>query len=153
MIDLHELNVDSLVETYLFANTPAYLFKRLRSNPSVQRMANRYQPAELMEFYQAKAAGRDLDARDIAAGYAALVALAIQASGEAQTSLKQARSPHLPWGPRIIELAAVQTPRVTRQSFNVPSHLTERAAKLVGNTAQRQTITAAAGSQSELVQQ
>lgn len=97
------IEVQSLAQVFLVANTPAYLVKHFRRSDSVQRLANEASTEELVQLYERAAGNRTLDELTVL-GYAALVALTLQNTNKARRALQQlSGGPHLDWGPRIIQ--------------------------------------------------
>lgn len=66
---------DSVVESLLFANTPAYLFKRLRRDESVEALARAHSTSFLLDVVRSVAQAAEPSVPQLAFGYAALVAL------------------------------------------------------------------------------
>ncbi len=75
MIDLTSLNIDRLTDIYLVSNTPSYLLKHFRREPSVQALAQANAVRDLFDYIVQvdRKEGRSL--QEVAAAYAAVVAL------------------------------------------------------------------------------
>ncbi len=104
MADLTNINMKSLREALILANTPSYLYKRLLENPSVHRLARTQSTNELLDIYRGAAAKADPSADDVALGYAALVAITLKDFREARAALDGLRNNDLHWADSIIEM-------------------------------------------------
>jgi hypothetical protein len=83
---------------FLAANTPAYLFKRLRSLDIVQRLAETTAPDQLIAMYLANAADPDRSQTGVARAYAALAALSLKPYSEWRSRLPEVNWALLQWG-------------------------------------------------------
>src|SRR5258708_12278010 len=75
MMDLAKLNLPAIVRHYMLANTPRYLYRHLRADPSVESLAESSTPKELLRAISAREKKPDRTTEDVAIAYAMLVAL------------------------------------------------------------------------------
>lgn len=66
---------EELLATYLVANTPLYLYRHFRRSPIIQRLAEQHRPGELAAFIVDVGKQTERVPGDVAAAYAAAVAL------------------------------------------------------------------------------
>jgi hypothetical protein len=105
VIDVDALNLDRLVGIYIDANTPAYLYKHFRSDPTVWELSKKMDAPTLMTIYSKIAAKNDRTPREVALGYAALFAITLGGDYEtAHRTLNQLRSYDLDWAPQIVAM-------------------------------------------------
>lgn len=104
-MNLHpSINLESLVEDYVVSNTPEYLYKKLRSNLSVQWMAKNLQAQTIVEIYKEIQQKKVKSAEDIALAYGALVSLSFKDYSETQPVLESLPLEGFEWGAKIKEL-------------------------------------------------
>jgi hypothetical protein len=130
-----EIPTDEITAIYLAANTPMYLFKRLRASDVVERLAERVKMAELAaECSQIMAQG-ERSADDVAKAYALIVALARKGESGWREILSHLNLSGLDWGDRVRGIALASTtptsvgilepttllPRFTLGSANAPN--------------------------------
>lgn len=70
-----QLDLKSLCETYLVANTPMYLYRHLRSNNSLRRIAEDFSAEGLVAEYESRTTKQRRSVEDIAVAYAMLSAI------------------------------------------------------------------------------
>ncbi len=97
------LNLEDLAEAYLVANTPAFLVRRFRADPSVQAVAATYSVEDLVSKVaeHSQAIFRTLDDRVMA--YAYLVALTFKSPAEVEAALTPEILSRLEWARTIID--------------------------------------------------
>jgi hypothetical protein len=118
MIDRAALALDGLVESYLFANTPAFLLRRFRADPQVSALSLR-SADELVEVIRDVAKAADRGVVDVVAAYAAAVALIIQGAPQALQLADDPSLRPLVWLSRIFELGLSQTRSSTAVALSV----------------------------------
>ncbi len=115
------INVKSLREAYILANTPGYLYKRFLENPSVHRLARTQTTDELLGMYRAAVDTNDPTADDIALGYAALVAVTLKDYREARAALERLRNNDLRWADSIIEMFLLRPTSINTRTIIAPT--------------------------------
>jgi hypothetical protein len=119
-----------LSNIYLVANTPAYLFKRLRATQIVQTLAQKHTATELLTYARNSSVSYRMSADQMARAYAALVAATLRPFDETRRIGEQ-EWPRMRWGQDIRSIAqsspsnnasvarAVMSPTITAKT--VPS--------------------------------
>jgi hypothetical protein len=98
------LDIQALQDTFLFANTPAYLFKRFRADSSVQTISEGFSDAELIAAFErlAEKDPTELDARVRA--YGVISALGLRDAREVKEFFERLGDSDFPWGRELREL-------------------------------------------------
>ncbi len=96
-----DIDSSELVMTYVAANTPAYLFKRLRSSDSVNRLAKAFAPEELGELCTTLLSSPVRRQVDVARAYALIVALGAKDDHYRKGVLRALDLAVLDWGNAI----------------------------------------------------
>jgi hypothetical protein len=104
VIDTGQINLPAIVRHYMLANTPRYLYRNLRAEPSVASLADASTPKELLESVSAYEGKPDRTAEDVAVAYAMLVALSYQDRAAALEALADWRPRALSWADRILSI-------------------------------------------------
>lgn len=121
MIALSQTELHSVLEAYALANTPEFLYRKLRPLPAVQRLADESSARELGSYYRKigrKKHGREL--KEVAIAYAALAALTIMEPPPAERTFKSLEKVDLDWGPDMIQ-RFLNIPTVhTSAKFTIP---------------------------------
>ena len=91
-MNIEQDELDRLVDTFVVANTPIYLYKHFRDNPTVRRMAHETPPSDLMRTYNDIAKKTQRTPEEAAQGYAALIALTLCEYDVANHLLSELRS-------------------------------------------------------------
>lgn len=114
---------DSVVESFIFANTPAFLYRRLRADASVIQLARSQTASALVHDVKRIALTSDSAANEVARGYAALVALTLQ-EGSAWKELRSVpASMTLRWLPDILAIHELKSRPTTTILLQAPSAL------------------------------
>jgi hypothetical protein len=119
------LDVASLKDSFVFANTPSFLYKKFRSEASVQNLAENCSSNELVASFDelAKQKRRDLDG--VVELYAIISALSLQDSPEAKRFFETLDKTGIPWGDelRLLYKAGLRQQKiyVQPQKFRSPS--------------------------------
>lgn len=98
------------LEVYLVANTPLYLYKRLRRLQAVQRLGRSTDAKELLLEYSRLAATEERSPDDVAAAYGCLVAMTHQDPLEATPLLRSLNRSSLDWALALRDLYLLQLP-------------------------------------------
>ena len=118
------LNPDTLEwlsHIYLVANTPLYLYRKLRNELSVEQLAQVHRPTELVQFITEVDRENDRSASRVAAAYAATVALTYHPPGAVAEALAQAPPVrHLNWVADILAIWEQSRISTTVESHRVP---------------------------------
>lgn len=105
MIDLEKLNLNAVLRYYMLANTPRYLYRHLREEPSLASLAESSTPRELLDEITAReTSGQTVE--DFAIAYALLVALSFQNYGAVVAVLADWQPIKLAWGKSIAAILA-----------------------------------------------
>ncbi len=95
---------DSVLQSFLFANTPAYLYRKLREDTTVLDFARRSSPESLVERIMRVANAADASEPEIAQAYADLVSLTFKGDEHWIGLRERLGSSRLRWG---VELLAI----------------------------------------------
>lgn len=112
------IDIDSIRNIYILANTPAYLYKELRANASVQRLARTLEVPELFEIYR-QAARSKASADEVSLGYAALVAMTLKDYHAVKEVFDRLSAYKLDWAPKIIDLFLSRPNAIQRISADI----------------------------------
>jgi len=108
-----------LLQQYLLANTPSYLFKALQGDPYVASLKAAAPEQDLREFVSTQPTeGRS--ARRALQTYAALFVLFQTAASDA-AKIKDAEASKLPWALALLSLARTLGPKNNMIQLTVPS--------------------------------
>jgi glutamate/tyrosine decarboxylase-like PLP-dependent enzyme len=121
MINVEQLNLPAIVRHYMLANTPAYLYRNLRAEPSVESFAASSTPEELLRAVGAYEEKPNRTSADIAIAYAMLVALSFQNYEDVQRSVVQWKPRILTWAQHIFLIIAQRAIANNIIAFTVPS--------------------------------
>jgi hypothetical protein len=111
---------DSVASTYVVANTPMFLYKHLRNDPTVFRISTDFDTSEILELLNYYADGPGSRRHEsLAAAYAFLVSLSFKPAPEFEKDLRSFESPHLRWLAPIKDLILAENPTRTVQ-INIP---------------------------------
>lgn len=99
-----QVDVESLCQIYLVSNTPRYLYKHLRSNPSVQWMANNLSINQLTAIYaeSLQKSGRSIN--EVVMAHAVLAALSHMSYGDIAPALDSLQTANLKWASEMIDI-------------------------------------------------
>lgn len=111
------LNRDVVLSTYVFSNTPSYLFRRLRREPSVKAVSDHSPTEQIVRGIERLTSKPERDAESIAYAYALLVALSYKQPEELARALGTANIEGLNWLPAIRDYISGLTPTV-RATFS-----------------------------------
>src|SRR5947208_3039592 len=95
---------DRILTTYVVANTPTYLFKRLRALSEVQSLAERQTTLQLAAAFGELLSNRERTPTDIAKAYALLVAISLRNYAEWSGVVEILDFDSLDWGKSFYDL-------------------------------------------------
>jgi hypothetical protein len=124
MIDLSILNEPQLARIYLVANTPAYLYRNYRADPSVWEIARRHTVDDLVSFAVEHANERKL--KDVVFAYAALVALSFKDQREVLDRTANVSFENLDWGRKLLELGRHEQTGNVKIEITVPPRIEQQ---------------------------
>jgi hypothetical protein len=113
MINLRPLAMPEVEAIYMFANTPAYLFRRMRAEWSVKAFADANSPEALINAIEKIDTKKERSPKHVSLAYAALVALTYKGA-EAIKPLVSYMPKHLRWVRDILQLFEQQNISTTR---------------------------------------
>lgn len=98
------IELDHLVEIYMYANTPRYLYKHFRNSSAVQRLTTQHSPRELIDIFRRIILYESLSLRAVVSAYAVLMGLSFYEYKDTAYLLENIDSSHLVWGDEITDL-------------------------------------------------
>jgi hypothetical protein len=104
MIDSTILNESQLARIYLVANTPSYLLRKFRADPSVFELSKRNTVDDLVSFAANIPNSDKRTLKDVVFAYAAIVALTFKNRQEVAEKGAHVSFEHLDWARRILDL-------------------------------------------------
>lgn len=108
-----KIDLEEVISTYLFANTPMYLYRRLRSNASIEQLAKNTNLDVLLEEYNRRTSTEERTAEEVAVAYALLVAVTFLRRSEPSTAFRDFDLSRLDWGKDIRDIFISETPPET----------------------------------------
>jgi len=123
-IELSSTTTENLVQTYMVANTPGYLYKHYRRMEALQELRKRYSPEELATFVEEVDTSPEASLEDVVKAYAATVALTLGDNSSAVAVVEGLRVERLAWVKRIVE--------TWRSTFTITSKFVYRSEPKIG---------------------
>jgi len=120
-----KIDLEEVVSTYLFANTPMYLYKRLRSNASIEELAKNTTLEVLLEEYDKRTSMEKRTAEEVAVAYALLVAVTFLGRSQPSVAFRNFDLSRLDWGNDIRDIFISETPPETEITVTADSTITE----------------------------
>lgn len=108
-----DLNIEALSRIYAVSNTPSYLVRNFKLDPTVQRIAQEVDRKELLDFVYTIDRERSTDLPNLVKAYAALVAATMRPDS---AGLEVEPICNLQWAEEILEEAVGSS--VSSSSFN-----------------------------------
>ena len=106
----------------LVANTPWYLFKKLREHPSVIHIGREVPTSAILEKLRRWAALRPRSIRDMLRVYVSLVALSFKQPKEFEQELSEIVAPNIEWFDQLKEsVISAAEPRIQTEFYAIPS--------------------------------
>jgi len=115
-----QIDVESLCQIYLVSNTPRYLYKHLRSDPSVQWMAKNLSANQLVGLYTESQEGSTRSISEVAVAHAVLAALSHMSYGDIAPVLDSLPTAGLKWASELIDILKRTRIIIETVSFEVP---------------------------------
>jgi len=116
VIDLKPLSLRDAIQIYVLANTPSYLLRKLRSEPSVKSFAEANTAEGLLNTVKKINRKRVRSLKAVSLAYASLVAMTFKKPEDLQTLLSY-RPKNLVWLSKILSLHEHR--RVSSTSINL----------------------------------
>jgi hypothetical protein len=85
---LSDKELEGLEEIFLLANTPSYLYKNFRQDPTVLGLSEKYSTEELIKFFEQFVKSENFDTESLIMGYALLFAISLKDYAESHRFLK-----------------------------------------------------------------
>ncbi len=98
------IDLKPLIEAYLFANTPMYLFRHFRENASLRELTQQTSVEALTAEYIDRTRKEWKSIEDIVVAYATLIAITFLEYGQALTVFESLDLSHLDWGEEIKDI-------------------------------------------------
>lgn len=117
MIDASYLNEAQLARIYLVANTPLYLYRHYRDDPSVHELVRKNTISDLVGIIKDIAGTNDRTLKEITLAYASLVALTFKNPKEVKAATSQVHMGGITWARAILAFGASQ--QASSQQFTV----------------------------------
>jgi hypothetical protein len=102
VLDLRQFDFSSIADITAVANTPAYLYKQLRHNPIVEKLASIYSAVELLQHASDLLEGSDLTQSKLAETYGVIVAATYSPFQEFATARAQFAFPLARWARDLV---------------------------------------------------
>lgn len=109
----------NLLESYVVANTPAYLFKSFSSDNYLQRLIHE-DKNQLLDFVKDIGSKTRLDLQDVAWAYCVLIAFFNSESATESEMFAAAEMSRLPWAMPILALAKARRRKNNIVNLTVP---------------------------------
>ena len=100
----YRFDLNELGPIYLYANTPMYLFRRLKDSSALYDATSEFSPEELIEQYNQIASKQTKTGEEVVAAYALLVSLSYRDYNEISNLLDKANTNGLDWAAHIIQI-------------------------------------------------
>lgn len=126
-IDKSELK--EMMAICVLANTPSYLYRRLRALPAIHRLAETVSEKKLVVEYRTIGSKRHRTIRDMAIAYGALVALFLRNPPPRPRTIESLKKVKLEWGPSLIERARSESTGVTEVHLHTQKRVTASTTK------------------------
>jgi hypothetical protein len=118
-----ELDSKALAAAYSVSNTPAYLFKRLRVEPVVERLAERYSALELVAMFNGIVERDERTFADVASAYGILVALGRRPFDERERAEGDMALDRLEWGRTFSDIVRAAASPASILVLDAPSNV------------------------------
>jgi hypothetical protein len=126
--------LDELAGVYVVANTPTYLFDRLRGHAAVLGLAESVDTRALLDFVQRVAHQSERRETDVAKAYAALVAVSFRPYPEWREDLKSIDLAALKWGESFRDIMTARAVTTAVSQHAAPSTLPPLWSRPSGST-------------------
>lgn len=95
------LDLETLAETYSYANTPSYLYKHFRRNDTVAALSSEYTPDELVEGFNRAMAEKNPHAGILVVIYSIIMAMTLKEYSQVKSFFDELRECALPWAKEL----------------------------------------------------
>ena len=102
--------VQEFHDTYLVANTPTYLYNRLRQLPAVQQLGEIASTNAIVALFSASTRTESKTSNDVATAYACIVALTYRPPTERRRALQNLDVSRLEWGEMVRDIGLDRIP-------------------------------------------
>ena len=99
-----KFDLNELGPIYLYANTPMYLFRRLKDSAALYDATSEFSAEELIEQYNEIASKPEKTGQEVVAAYALLVSLSYRNYNEISNLLDKANTNGLDWAAHIVQI-------------------------------------------------
>jgi hypothetical protein len=106
-------------EAVLVANTPSFIFKRLREDPIVRQIADALKPAQIADWLRARG-GKPENPEDLVLRYMYLVAFSMKDPKEVTALMGDLPLNSVEWGKQIVELGLAKARASTQIIWSMP---------------------------------
>lgn len=120
MIALSQTETRSLMELYALANTPEFLYRKLRQSQDVQRLADESQAKDLIAYVRKIGKKKNRRLEEVSIAYAALVALTLMEKPPTDKTFKSLEKVKLDWGADMIQRYFDIPTAQTSVKFTIP---------------------------------
>ncbi len=114
------LDLEALTESYLFANTPGYLYRHFRRNSSIEQLIKQVPIQVLIKEYNARAIRKEL-LKEVVTAYSILIAFTFLDYQEALQAFEKTNLALLDWGNEIKALFVFNTPSTNSYTETISS--------------------------------
>lgn len=111
-----QIDLKPLINTYLFANTPMYLYRHFRRNASLKELAENNPAQRLVDEYKRRTSKKTKSTKDIVIAYSILVTITFLEYQQALAVFDMIDLSGLDWGNDIkdIYMSKIEITSVTR---------------------------------------
>jgi hypothetical protein len=111
----------SILEIYVLANTPSFIYRRMRELPAAQRLADGSSVAALRSQCSKVAAKKKRTVEEVALAYGAIVALTLKEPQPAKKVFKDIAKLDLDWAENIVAMHLSRPATMTTAEFRMDS--------------------------------
>lgn len=116
-----QIDLQNLLAIYAYANTPSYLYRRMRADQSLINLARSIDPKELIQLYNDHIKKDQRPIEDTVIGYSLLVTITLLNNHKLASSLLQEINPKLlEWGERIRQIYESEATPNSIQIIQIP---------------------------------
>jgi len=106
---IDQIDIKQLTNSYLFANTPMYLYRHFRRNPSIKELAENDSTQKLAKEYNKLTSKKTKPINDIVIAYSILIAITFLEYQQALTAFGTVDLSKLDWGNDIKDIYVSKT--------------------------------------------
>ncbi|MBA7578946.1 hypothetical protein ES708_20812 [subsurface metagenome] len=101
---IHQIDIQPLIDAYLFANTPSYLYRHFRQNASLKELAENNPIKSLVSEYNIRTAKKRKTVEDVAVAYSILTTITFLEYQQALVAFDMINLSKLDWGNEIKDI-------------------------------------------------